>query len=130
MSIPITTRFTTADDGSAASREVVKLQGCTIYDGTTIGDRDGLLSDEPIQLDEYKLCQFMASCNFPVLQDPTIRVEVREASGNAGFDRHIIRKRLLKTEVCTAWGGLPGTAPGGHAGSLQAQARAAQRGVA
>ncbi len=104
VSIPINVVFN-ADDNDGAqggiAREVIKLQGCTIYDGLTYGDRDGLLSDELIQLNKFKLCQFMARCGFTILYEPKIRVEATDAcAANTGFAERIIRKRLLKTEVC------------------------------
>lgn len=104
VTIPIRIQFAASDDDGASGgilHEVIKLQGCVIYDGDTEGNRDGLLSDEFIQLTKYNLCQFMARCGFTVLQYPTIRVEsTDDCGGNTGFADRIIRKRLLKTEVC------------------------------
>ncbi len=105
VDIPIDIRLRSRDDDGASggiAREVIKLSGCVIYDGLTYGDRDGLLSDELIQLNKYKLCQFMTACRFQILSWPTIRVEATDAcGGNTNGAQRIIRLRLLKTEVCT-----------------------------
>lgn len=100
VTIPINVRFTSSDN-CQVSHEVLKLQGCTIVDGSIFGDRDGLLSDEGIQLNKPALCQFMAQCGFQILLYPTLRVEATDPAGNVGFDQHIIRKSLLKSEVCS-----------------------------
>ena len=48
-----------ADDADGAMggvvHEVVKLDGCTIYDGNTYGNGDGLLSDEHLPLSYTEL---------------------------------------------------------------------------
>jgi len=99
LGYPITVKHT-AQDNCGISYEVLKLSGCTILDGRTYGDRDGLLSDEYVQVNKYKLCQSMTACGFLALQYPTLRVEAVDAKGNAGGAQRIIRKYLLKTEVC------------------------------
>jgi hypothetical protein len=105
VSIPINVAFTSADEDGARggiSREVLKLQGCTIFDGQTWGDRDGLLSDESLLITKQRLCQWMSECGFTILYYPKIRAEaVDTCGGNVGAAERIIRKRLLKTEVCT-----------------------------
>ncbi len=108
VQIPITVRFTAVDNCSTTTRDVLKLSwrdappgaGCTLLDGNVFGDRDGMLSDEFVQVNKYQLCQAMARCGLLNLSFPTIVVESTDPCGNTGSDRHIIRLRLLKTEVC------------------------------
>lgn len=104
LQYPIQIAFTASDNDGASGgivHEIMQLQGCTIYDGNTYGDDDGLLSDELFQLTKYKLCQLMTGCHFLVLDLPRIRVEATDACGNVSARERIIRRRLLKTEVCT-----------------------------
>jgi len=102
LSIPITIRFTSADDDTTGTvaHEVLKLVDCTVMDGSTFGDRDGLLVDENFQINKYELCQMMASCGYLTLNYPTFRVEATDPCGNTGSASRIFRKRLLKTEAC------------------------------
>jgi len=101
VTLPITIRFTSQAGTSPIVRETVGLESCVIWDGLTYGDRDGLLSDEQtLQTNKYILCQAMARCGFTILSYPRIRVTSTNACGGVGTDDVIIRKRLLKTEVC------------------------------
>ena len=108
VNIPINVSFTSHDNCAAKSRDFVKLSsrdaapgtGCVLFDGNTWGDRDGMLSDESMQVNKYQLCQAMARCGMLVLYYPTLVAESTDPCGNTGSDRHIIRLRLLKTEVC------------------------------
>jgi len=97
----INVAFSASDTAGGIAREVIKLQGCTIYDGDTEGDRDGLLSDEYIQLSKPKWCQFMTKCRFTTLEYPTLTVESTDAcGGNTGSAQRILRRRIQKSEVC------------------------------
>jgi len=105
LAYPIRIEFTSNDDdgaGGGVVHEVVKLMdSCVLWDGDTFGDRDGLLSDEYIQVTKYVLCQAMARCGFTVLYYPYIRVEATDqCGGNTGAANRIFRKFLLKTEAC------------------------------
>ncbi len=99
VSIPITIRFATQSAAPIAS-ETVSLESCVLWSGSTTGDRDGLLSDEFLQANKYVLCQAMARCGMTYLYEPRIRVASTDTCGRTGRDSVIIRKRLLKTEVC------------------------------
>jgi hypothetical protein len=84
-SLPMSVVFAASDDDGAsggAVHEVVKLQGCAIYDGLTYGDMDGLLSDEVIQLTQAELCRLAALCGFTELHGPELRVEASDCGGN------------------------------------------------
>ncbi len=86
--LPFAIRFKDGDDDGATGgvvHEVVKLQGCPIYDGSTYGNRDGLLSDETLQLDSVELCRIAAQCGFTELVNPELRVEATDCGGNVGF---------------------------------------------
>lgn len=103
VTIPINVKFTSADDDGASGgvvHEVLKLEGCVLRDGLTFGDRDGLLSDEVIQINKYELCQAMSRCGYQILNYPRLVVETTDCAGNVTSAARIIRKRLLKTEVC------------------------------
>jgi N-acetylneuraminic acid mutarotase len=93
----------TDDDGAAGGviREVVKLQGCTIYDGLTYGNRDGLLSDETLTMSRAELCRLAASCGFTMLVQPEIRVEARDCGGNVGVSAHRFEGSIaLRPGIC------------------------------
>lgn len=106
VTIPIRVVFASGDDDGAAGgvvHEVVKLMdSCVLFDGDTYGDRDGLLSDEGLQITKFMLCHAMARCGLLILREPFILVEATDqCGGNTGTATRILRKRLLKTEVCS-----------------------------
>jgi len=85
--LPFRIAFTAADDDGAAGgvvHEIIKLQDCVIYDGSTYGDGDGLLSDESVTLDVPELCRISALCGITNLTRPTIRAEATDCGGNRG----------------------------------------------
>lgn len=91
--LPFDVIFQDADDDGATGavvREVVRLQDCSIYDGATYGDRDGLLSDESLQLTPAELCRIAAECGFTRLDNPELRVEATDCGGNVGSARRTL----------------------------------------
>jgi hypothetical protein len=85
--VPPMIQFDAADDDGASGGvvvETVQLQGCTIYDGRTYGNRDGLLSDETLALTNDELCRIVSTCGFSTLDNPTLRVEAVDCAGNIG----------------------------------------------
>jgi hypothetical protein len=89
--VPFSVVFRAGDDDGAAGgvvHEVVKLQGCTIYDGLTYGNRDGLLSDESLAVTGTELCRLAAACGFTTLSQPELRVEATDCGGNVGVASH------------------------------------------
>jgi hypothetical protein len=82
------------EDGASGGviHEVIKLQDrpngtyCAVYDGTTYGDGDGLLSDEVIEWTQAEICRLSELCGFVSLWRPEIRVEASDCGGNVGSD--------------------------------------------
>ena len=102
--LPFSIAFRTRDNDGATGdvlHEVVRLDGCTIYDGFAYGDQDGLLGDETLVLDREELCRISNLCGFGRLQDPEIRIEARDCGGNVGFAARTLRGSLaLRPGVC------------------------------
>ena len=101
---PLSILFRDSDDDGAAGgvvHEVIKLQGCPIFDGFTYGNEDGLLSVESITLGLGDLCRAAALCGFTVLSQPEIRVEATDCGGNVGFAaRHLTGSLALRPGIC------------------------------
>ncbi len=108
VNIPIDVSFGIRGACRTPTHDVVKLSwrdaplgaGCLLFDGNTYGDRDGMLSDESLQITKYRLCQAMAACGKTSLAYPTVVVESTDPCGFTASARRIIRLRLLKSEVC------------------------------
>ena len=84
-SLPLSVVFQSSDDDGAAGdvvHETISLQGCVVYDGTTFGNRDGLLRDETITLSREELCRIAAVCGFSELAEPELRVAATDCGGN------------------------------------------------
>ncbi len=91
MALPLSVVVASSDDDGATGGvvyEVVKLDGCLIYDGWSYGDQDGLLSDEAIALTRAELCRISVLCGFTELERPELRVEATDCGGNVGSDGH------------------------------------------
>lgn len=89
--LPMGILFSSGDDDGAAGEvvhEVIKLQGCTLFDGRTYGDRDGLLSDESVQLTQATLCSLFERCGLSVLSQPERRIEALDCGNDVGSDTH------------------------------------------
>ncbi len=85
ISIPFQLAFTTSDDDAAAGstvHEVVLLDGCAIYDGNTFGDRDGVLNDEVVTIDDAAFCRAAALCGTRKWRDAVIAVKATDCGGN------------------------------------------------
>lgn len=108
--LPLALVFTATDDDGADGgvvHEVIKLQDrpggvyCTIYDGLTYGDGDGLLSDESLQITQQDLCRVTQSCGFAALNQPAFLVEATDCGGNVGGDvRRVVANMQLRPGVC------------------------------
>ena len=85
------------DDGAEGDvvHEVVRLAGCTILDGNSYGNGDGLLSDENIDITQAEMCRVSELCGFDVLHQPELRVEATDCGGNVGFDSHTLRGSVM-----------------------------------
>jgi hypothetical protein len=96
---PFNLTFSASDDDGAAGdvvHEVMKLDGCVIYDGATFGsDPDGLLSDDVLVFRPSELCRIRQECGIDVLTDPELRVEATDCGGNVGHDAQTMRGRLM-----------------------------------
>jgi hypothetical protein len=99
VNIPITVRWQNTST-LPVTREQVLLENCVLFDGATYGDRDGLLSDETFQITKPILCQAMSRCGYLTLDYPKAVVRVTDSCGATGNDSVIIRRRLLRSEVC------------------------------
>jgi hypothetical protein len=87
--LPLSVVFTATDDDDADGsvvHEIIKLKGCVIYDGNEYGDRDGLLSDEEVTLNEDELCRIAEECPFTSLVNPRLTVKAFDCAGNMGSD--------------------------------------------
>ena len=100
---PFNLIFSASDDDDAAggvAREVMKLDGCVIYDGATFGpDPDGLLSDDVLRFSPSELCRIREECGFDVLTGPELRVEATDCGGNVGYDAKVMNGRLNLSNV-------------------------------
>lgn len=77
--------FATGDaDGAAGGivHEVLLVDDCTLYDGDSYGDRDGLLSDEQLDLDRQALCELAERCGTRRWQDPVVEARATDCGGN------------------------------------------------
>jgi hypothetical protein len=74
------------NDGAAGgiTHERLSINGCLIYDGLTLGDRDGLLSDETVLIDRAELCRIIGYCGFGVLTAPVMTFEAADCGANVG----------------------------------------------
>ena len=101
---PISILFRDGDDDGAAGgvvHEVIKLQGCPIFDGQTYGDKDGLLSDETLTLGSAELCRAAQACAFTTLTNPGLTVEATDCGGNVGLaSRTLAGSLALRPGLC------------------------------
>jgi hypothetical protein len=100
---PFSMTFSARDDDDATGgvvHEVMKLDGCVIYDGSTFGpDPDGLLSDDVLVFGPSELCRIRQECGFDVLVAPELRVEASDCGGNVGHDAKTFSGRLNLTRI-------------------------------
>ena len=96
--------FNTSDEDNATGgvvHELIKLNNCTIYDGLSYGNGDGLLSDESVWINQTELCRISDICGFTVLNQPVIRIEASDCGGNIGFVSHKLNGSMaLRPGVC------------------------------
>ncbi len=84
--VPFSSLFTSSDDDGASGgvvHEVVAVDGCVVYDGSTYGDRDGLLSDETVSSRDVTLCDMARACGRRHWTNPVIAVTATDCGGNA-----------------------------------------------
>jgi N-acetylneuraminic acid mutarotase len=102
--LPFNVVFRDRDDDGApgeALQEIVKLDGCTMFDGLTYGNRDGLLSDETLSVGQDELCRAAARCGFTSLSQPELRVEATDCGGNVGVASHHFAGSIsLRPGIC------------------------------
>jgi hypothetical protein len=102
---PSTLSFHASDDGGASGgivHEVIKIDGCTIYDGDYYGTGNGLLSDDVLTIDLGELCRIAADCGFASLYQPEMRVEATDCGGNVGYDsRTYAGGFTFRPELCS-----------------------------
>jgi hypothetical protein len=86
--IPLNVVFSaTDDDGARGSivHEAMMLGTCTVFDGATYGDKDGLLADETVAITRGVLCDMVPKCGVTRLTRPVLRVEASDCAGNVGW---------------------------------------------
>jgi hypothetical protein len=91
------------EDGASGAvvREKLFIEGCLVYDGAAMGDFDGLLTDETIEINQQELCRIASQCGWSKLSQPTIRFEATDCGGNLGFDEVRLRGSLaLRPGMC------------------------------
>jgi hypothetical protein len=95
---PFNLTFSASDDDGATGdvvHEVMKLDGCVIYDGATFGsDPDGLLSDDVLVFEPSELCRIRSECGFEILVNPELSVEATDCGDNVGADARTMSGRL------------------------------------
>ncbi len=74
------------DDGATGGpiHETAYLDDCLLYDGWEFGDKDGLLSDEVLELGDAALCRALERCGREFWTDPVIRIFADDCGGNLG----------------------------------------------
>ncbi|HEX6852984.1 MAG TPA: hypothetical protein VF139_16430, partial [Candidatus Polarisedimenticolaceae bacterium] len=111
--VPMALVFSTSDDDGATGgvvHEKIELDGCSIFDGSTYGDADGLLSDETIALDLGALCRVANACSRSALSAPVLELKATDCGGNVGSAALSLSGRVaLKPGVCGR-DGRPATA--------------------
>jgi hypothetical protein len=84
--------FRTRDDDDATGavvHERIYLDKCLIFDGLTDGDKDGLLTDEMIALDDRFFCRAAALCGRTEWHTPVLAMQAFDCGGN--HDRGSLR---------------------------------------
>ncbi len=102
-SIPFQLTFTTSDNDGASGatvHEVVLFDGCLIYDGNTFGDKDGLLNDEAVWIDDAALCRASTLCGKRSWKNAVIAVRATDCGAN-----ETTGTTVLKGTVSTPAGG-------------------------
>lgn len=92
-SIPFQLLFASADDDGAAGgvvHEVIYLDDCALYDGAEWGDKDGLLSDEQLIINQPALCRAVSLCGTRTWTNPTLTVKAWDCGGNEGVAQRTI----------------------------------------
>ncbi len=83
--------------------EVVYLDGCPVFDGSTYGDMDGLVTDELMPLERGTLCTALTLCGQSVFENPVFRVEATDCGGNTGFaESSVIGSFTISPTLCIA----------------------------
>lgn len=83
--IPFGYLFASSDNDGASGgvvHESVAVDGCTIYDGATYGNGNGLLSDESLPATEDEMCRLARLCGQREWHDPVVSVSVTDCGGN------------------------------------------------
>ncbi len=92
--VPFAQFFAANDDDGASGavlREVASWDGCTIFDGATYGNRDGLLTDELLTVDLPTFCEAIERCGLPEVGSSTsIRIDAYDCAGNAGSATRVL----------------------------------------
>jgi DNA-binding beta-propeller fold protein YncE len=94
VSIPFRLTFTSTDDDGAAGapeHELVLIDGCLIYDGDTFGDKDGVLSDEEVWIDDAALCRAAATCGTRSWRDAIIAVRATDCGANEATGTTVLK---------------------------------------
>jgi len=90
-SLPIDLFLAISDDDGSEGGVLVErlyLEDCLIYDGTTYGDGDGLLTDENLEFSVQELCRLNEMCGWGDLIQPVLRAEAEDCGGNVGTDTY------------------------------------------
>ncbi len=102
---PLSVLFQSHDvDGATGEvlHEVLKIAGCTVLDGATYGDADGLLADDSVIIEVGALCRAMKECGLPRLDQPELRIEASDCGGNVGHaEIHFTGGIALWPGLCT-----------------------------
>ena len=91
------------DDGHRGGvvHERILIEDCELLDGETIGDGDGLLSDEELSLDAGVLCGAVQQCGARFFVDPDLIVEATDCAGNVGADSRALSGTIgLRPDLC------------------------------
>jgi hypothetical protein len=99
--LPLALVLDSSDEDGAAGEpvhELLRVNGCTLLDGSTYGNGDGRLIDEELALDRATLCRAIAACGWTSLDHLVLRFEVADCAGNGGAAEVALRGGLACTQ--------------------------------
>jgi len=102
--VPLQPLLSASDDDGASGgvvHETLSINGCLAYDGDTIGNRDGLLTDETIYVDRAELCRIIRTCGLGSMVAPVLTFEASDCGHNVGrVSRSLYSGTISRDDVC------------------------------
>ncbi|UCF69153.1 MAG: hypothetical protein JSV80_07685, partial [Acidobacteriota bacterium] len=92
--LPFTDLFEASDEDGASGGVVLEqvfLDDCLVFDGATyVEEPNGLLSDDTLEITRELLCEVVARCGLPGMDEPVVRVDAYDCGGNLGSSFRVI----------------------------------------